>query len=65
VAEITVTLDAPRQAAVDTVAANKGITVAEVAQESADFNADLLRIDIVTAWWNLQSLDEKEAFMNA
>jgi len=64
-ADLTITLEGARAAAVDSEAEKEGLTVAQVAQAAADQQADILRNDQVNAWWNSKTLEQKEAIKNS
>ena len=61
----SITYSRERQAALDARAAEAGKTRAELIQEEADQQADILRTDQVNAWWYSKTLAEQEALANA
>lgn len=63
--DLTVTLDTARYAAVTAEATAQGVTESDIAQASADSQADILLADQLNAWWNGKTLVEKQAIKDA
>ena len=64
-ADITVTLDSDRLAAIQEYATEKGISVTDVAQITADQQADILRNDRLNVWWNSLTTSQKQVIKTA